>query len=62
MLIKLLSDADKHHLLDLARLLAIADKPLLFWVALLNRQRIEVGTGGQFIGALAIPQQRFVGS
>jgi len=51
MLIKLLSDADKHHLLDLAKLLAIADKPLLW-----DGKRADELTSGTNLDALTIQE------
>ncbi|WP_282396621.1 hypothetical protein [Pseudomonas sp. PS01298] len=51
MLIKLLSDADKHHLLDLARLLSIADKPLLW-----DGKSAEALTSGTNLDALTIQE------
>lgn len=51
MLIKLLSPADKHHLVDLAKLMALADKPLLW-----DGQTPEEFTVNTDLNALSIQQ------
>lgn len=51
MLIKLLSDTDKRHLLDLAKLLSIADKPLLW-----DGKSADELTSGTNLDALTIQE------
>lgn len=51
MLIKLLSDSDKQHLLELAKLLALADKPLLW-----DGKTYDEWTSGTDLNALTIQE------